>query len=399
MRTFPGNALLLLLPLLVIALCSCAPRTHAVAAKQYDKPLAPGQQALEEVDPATLPQIVTTPNGRTQLRAGIANSLAYFTHANSTRHYPVDGITRDEVIASLHALDELLAGGADDAALNQALHSRFTIYRSIGCDAQATVLFTGYYTPIWHASLTETAVYRYPIYKRPADLVMPPQGGDPSAGAASRRGADGTLRPYPERAELRASDQLRGTELAWLPDPFAAYCVEIQGNAKLLLDGGKQLEVGYDGTNNYAYHSIGLDLVKEGKIRKQDLNYFTIRAYFLAHPDEAPAYLDRNPRVIFFRAVTGQPSGSLGQPVLGDVTIATDKTIFPPGAACLVQTTIADPAGVKAGYVALRLDQDTGGGIKAPGHADLYMGEGETNERRAGSQYYEGHLYYLILRK
>ena len=46
MRTFPGNALLLLLPLLVIALCSCAPRTHAVAAKQYDKPLAPGQQAL-----------------------------------------------------------------------------------------------------------------------------------------------------------------------------------------------------------------------------------------------------------------------------------------------------------------------------------------------------------------
>ena len=105
MRTFLSLALL---PLLVISFSSCRSRTQAVAVKQYDKPLAPGQQALQQVDPATLPMLTTSPPERLQLRAGIANSLAYFTHGNSTRHYPVDGITRDDVISSLHALDQQL---------------------------------------------------------------------------------------------------------------------------------------------------------------------------------------------------------------------------------------------------------------------------------------------------
>jgi membrane-bound lytic murein transglycosylase A len=396
MRTFQ---ILALIPLLVITTTSCRPREQPAAVKHYDKQLAPGQDALREVGPGELPVVHLETQDRAQLRRGISNSLAYFSHPNSGRHYPVDGITRDDVIASLKALDTLLASDSGDAELNQALRTRFRVLSSVGCDDVGTVLFTGYYTPIWPASLSADAHYRYPIYKRPQDLRMPSQGGDPTAGAANQQMPDGSLRPYPTRAEIRAGDLLRGHELAWLSDPFAAYCVEIQGSAKLLLAGGTQIQVGYDGTNNYAYHSVALDLVKDGKIRKEDLNYFAIRAYFLAHPEEAPRYLDRNPRFIFFKAEQGDPSGSLGQPVIGDVTIATDKSIFPPGAPCLVKTRIADAAGAQTDYAALRLDQDTGGGIKAPGHADLYMGEGDANERRAGSQYQEGRLYYLILRR
>jgi membrane-bound lytic murein transglycosylase A len=47
-------------------------------------------------------------------------------------------------------------------------------------------------------------------------------------------------------------------------------------------------------------------------------------------------------------------------------------------------------------YAGLRLDQDTGGAIRAPGRCDLYMGVGPDNERRAGAEYSEGRLYYLI---
>ena len=36
---------------------------------------------------------------------------------------------------------------------------------SVGCDGEGTVLFTGYYTPIWPASLTRDARYRYPLYR------------------------------------------------------------------------------------------------------------------------------------------------------------------------------------------------------------------------------------------
>jgi membrane-bound lytic murein transglycosylase A len=396
MRTFQ---LLLVIPLILMMFASCRSREQPAAVKHYDKPLQPGQQALREVGSAELPLVHVDARDRSQLRQGISNSLAYFSHPNSSRHYPVDGISRDDVIRSLQALDQLLAAGGSDEELNREIRARFRVLESIGCDEVGTVLFTGYYTPIWPASLRQDDHYRYPIYRRPQDLRMPPQGGDPTAGAANQEMPDHQLRPYPTRAEIRAGNLLRGQELAWLSDPFAAYCVEIQGSAKLLLPDGGQMQVGYDGTNNYAYHSVALDLVKDGKIRKEDLNYFTIRAYFLAHPEEAPGYLDRNPRFIFFKSEKGNPSGSLGQPVIGDITIATDKSIFPPGAPCLVKTKIADAAGARTDYAALRLDQDTGGGIKAPGHADLYMGEGDSNERRAGSQYQEGRLYYLILRQ
>jgi membrane-bound lytic murein transglycosylase A len=44
------------------------------------------------------------------------------------------------------------------------------------------------------------------------------------------------------------------------------------------------------------------------------------------------------------------------------------------------------------------LDQDTGGAIRAPGRADIYMGEGDDAETLAGGQYAEGRLYYFFLR-
>jgi membrane-bound lytic murein transglycosylase A len=173
----------------------------------------------------------------------------------------------------------------------------------------------------------------------------------------------------------------------------------VQGSAKLRLRDGSLMEVGYTGTNNYQYHGIGQDLVKDGKIPADQLNYFTIRSYFRAHPDEVQTYTNRNPRYVFFHQASGGPLGSLGQPVVANVTIATDKSIFPRGAPCLAQTRVADPSLQTTDYVGIRVDQDTGGGIRAPGHADLYMGEGDDNERRAGSQYYEGKLFYLIVRE
>lgn len=393
-----GRTSLVALLLVVAVLGGCKQREQQPQAKNYDEPLPPGALALREVDPARLPPVTLTAANRAALRQGIGHSLAFFNHAGSTRWFPVNGITRDQVVRSLQALDVLLASPLDEAGVVAAIKARFRVLESVGCDDHGTVLFTGYYTPIWPASLTRTEHFRYPIYRRPADLVMPPQGGDPSAGPAAQRLADGQLRPYPTRAEIEQQGLLRGQELAWLADPFDAYCVEVQGNAKLQLPEGRILEVGYHGTNNYPYHSIGADLIASGKIRKEDLSFFTLRAYFRAHPEEAEAVLNRNPRVVFFRPTQGGPFGQLSQPVTPDVTIATDKSIFPAGAPCVVQTRIADPAGVQAGYVALRLDQDTGGGVRVAGHADLYMGEGEAAERRAGSQYGEGHLFYLILR-
>jgi membrane-bound lytic murein transglycosylase A len=44
------------------------------------------------------------------------------------------------------------------------------------------------------------------------------------------------------------------------------------------------------------------------------------------------------------------------------------------------------------------LDQDTGGGIRASGHCDLYMGSGPQAEQLAGREMATGELYYLAIK-
>jgi membrane-bound lytic murein transglycosylase A len=371
-----------------------------VAAKDYNKPLGAGEQALVEVDINSLPSLTLANEDRAQLQQAIHHSLGYLNSpsmiaTSANRRYPVGSITKDQVVRSLHALKELLESTSDEAQFNAALKSRFRALMSVGCDSQGTVLFTGYFTPILKASRAPSATYRYPIYKVPADFI---KGAD-EKDVAQQRLPDGSTRPYPTRAELEASGALKGLELLYFSEPYDPYVVEVQGSAKATLPDGTLVEVGVGGINGHPYHPIAQDLVNEGKIRKEELSLATVRAYFSAHPDELTQYTNRNPRFVFFKESKGGPYGSLGRPVTTDVSVATDKSIFPPGAACLAITNAANASGRGGSYAGLRLDQDSGGGIRAAGRCDLYMGQGDAAERRAGNQYAEGRLYYLLLKE
>jgi membrane-bound lytic murein transglycosylase A len=361
------------------------------APKDYNKTLDPGAIALREVDINSLPAVTLTPKLRADLQAGINASLSYLAKPTSNKAFPVANVTHDQVVASLHALADLLNSAPDDATFNSQLHARFRALMSVGCDDQGTVLFTGYYTPVFAASLTRDTVYKYPLYKLPTDLVKP---AVPGQGPAMQKMPDGTTRPYPDRATIDSTHFLAGNELVWLSDPFAVYLAHVQGSARLHLPDGSTMDVGYTADNGREYHPIGADLVKDGRIPADKLSFFTIREYFRNHPDDIDLYTDRNPRYVFFATSTRGICGSLNEGVTPDVTIATDKTIFPRGAPTFVTTTMVD-AGP---YNGLRLDQDTGGAIRAPGRCDLYMGVGDDNERRAGAQYNEGKLYYLIVK-
>jgi membrane-bound lytic murein transglycosylase A len=390
----PRFALLCACALALVALPACRGRGKPAAPpKDYAAELPAGQSALREVDAAELPRLHFTQAERKALIAGIDHSLAFLAKPGSAQRFrPEMGVTREQAIASLDELKKLLAT-LDDAELDKAVRSRFRALRSVGCDEQGTVLFTGYYTPIFAASYTADATYRFPIYKRPADLVG---GGVDQIG--KRRLADGTLTDYPDAAAIESSGMLKGQELAWLSDPFEAYVVRIQGSAKLRLPDGNVIDVGYAGTNGHHYRGIGQDLAADGKIAKDKLNFFSMRQWFHEHPADLPVYAARNPRFVFFQITSGGPFGSLGQPVTADVTVATNKEIFPPGAPLVVGTRVIGAGGAPVDYAALRLDQDTGGAMRAPGRADLYMGVGEESERRAGMQEFEGRMWYLVLK-
>ena len=82
------------------------------------------------------------------------------------------GVSHQQVTSGLEQFKELLASGISESELNAAIKRDFLVYSSVGWDKRGTVLFTGYYTPIFEASLQRTGKFRYPLYKRPDDLVV-----------------------------------------------------------------------------------------------------------------------------------------------------------------------------------------------------------------------------------
>ena len=128
----------------------------------------------------------------------------------------------------------------------------------------------------------------------------------------------------------------------------------------------------------------------------QALSLATIRTWAARNPALVSSYLERNDSYVFFLPITGNPRGSLNEEVTAGRTLATDKSLFPRGALCYVDTTLPMSRG-HAKFRQLMFDQDTGGAIRTAGRADLYLGLGPEAERRAGATRSEGQLYYIFL--
>ncbi|MCC6465060.1 MAG: MltA domain-containing protein, partial [Planctomycetes bacterium] len=307
----------------------------------------------------------------------------------SAQFFPSSGISHEQVRVSLEAFRAMLAEGGTADELAAETLKRFDFYISVGCDDLGTVLFTGYYTPIFKASRTRNGVYQHPLHRLPPNHVKDPITGE----TKGLRRDDGTVDAnYPARAQLLRGGTLDGLELVWLADPVEAYVVQVQGSALLDLDDGTRLEVGYAGTNGAPYKSLGQEMVRRGMLKREELTLTSIMRYFRDNPGEFDSLAAANPRYVFFQETSGGPFGSLNEQVTAGRSIATDKAIFPRGSLVLADVPTL------GGYRRLLLDQDTGGAIRAPGRCDLYWGTGRGAEMRAGKTYHEGRLYYLVLK-
>ncbi len=330
---------------------------------------------------------------RQALLTAIDNSLRYLRSPKAVaayRQYRVSGITRDRVIRSLNRFRQLLLSSKSPEELQAAVQREFVFYQASGKDGEGTVGFTGYFEPTYQASRTPTAEYRYPLYRLPSNF-----------GSWSR--------PHPTRIELEGENgttidrRLRGLELVWLRDRLEAFLVQIQGSARLQLSDGSEMTVGFAGKTDRPYRSIGRELVNDGKMLLEGLTLPAVMQYFKSAPQEMNLYLPRNPSFVFFRETGGAPAiGSLGLPVTAERSIATDKSLMPPGALALIRAQIPFPN--QAGHLEQRLvsryvlDQDTGGAIKGPGRVDIFMGTGTRAGDRAGLINSNGQLYYLLLK-
>jgi membrane-bound lytic murein transglycosylase A len=374
-----------------------APLKEEVKPK-YDKQLLPGEPALRKItNPDEIPDFSVACFDTESLKPAVERSLNYLKKPSSKKFFPVSDISHQMAVDSLKEFQMLLDSGLKGADLAATIRDRFDVYMSVGCDDEGTVLFTGYYTPIFEGSFEKSERFKYPLYKQPDNLVK-----DPNGQVLGRRMSDGSIIPYPPRAVIEDAMMLEGKELIWLADPFEAYIAHIQGSAKVRLPDGDLVTVGYVAHNGHEYKSMSQAMVRDGKISGSQLSLAAIIDYFKQHPDEVSYYTRLNPRYIFFGKQKGDPHGSLNEPVTPMRTIATDKSIFPRGCLTFISTTLPRN---ESGIVVLRpfsgfmLDQDTGGAIRAPGRCDVYMGVGDTAGKLAGQTYQEGKLYYLFLKQ
>jgi membrane-bound lytic murein transglycosylase A len=400
MRRMPCAILLLLVAAVLVAGCKTVriPEPPVPVKKDYYRPLPPGTPALRKItDPSRLPDFRGDfLQDREGFLKALGLSIKYFSYPSSRRYYPLQGITHARAAASLVAFRELYESASSGEDLQRRIVEMFDVYESVGCDDLGTVLFTGYYTPIFDASLMPDSEYRWPLYSLPPDLVKGPEGE-----CLGRRLEDGTVAPYYSRAEIDGG-ALAGHELVWLKDRFSAYVCTVQGSARLRLPDGSWFNVGYAGNNGVEYASIGEMLVAAGRLPRERLSLSGLTELFAREPQLMDEYLPRNPRYVFFEQSEGEPAGSLGVAVTARRTIATDKTLFPRGCLAFVTTLVPSSSAGAARQGPFRrfmLDQDTGGAIRAAGRCDIYLGVGDEAGRIAGYTMNEGRLYYLFLKE
>jgi len=235
---------------------------------------------------------------------------------------------------------------------------------------------TGYHEPLLEARRTRDARFRHPLYRMPADGHALPSRAAIEGGAL-----DG-----------------RGLELFWTEDPVELFFLHVQGSGRLRLEDGSVVRIGYAGNNGQTYRAIGAVLVERGVFRRDEATAPAIKAYLRAHPDEAPAIMQLNPRYVFFQVRAGQaddgPNGALGVPLVAYRSVAVDPKVVPLGS--IGHLRVAVPGGDT--FSALIIAMDTGTAISGPARVDLFCGPGERAARIAGELRNQGELVWLAPR-
>ena len=302
---------------------------------------------------------------------------------------------------------------AENASLTAAqkvdrIKKDFVVYQSVGAGEGGKVLFTGYYEPTLSCRIAPDDVYRFPLYRKPDDMVeidLSQFGAGFPKNKLYGRLDNHKVVPYYSREDIDERKMLSGRnlEILWCSDIVDIYVLQVQGSGKVDLGDGNVVSVLYDGQNGRPYTSIGKYLIDTGAMTREEMSMQTMRKYLRDHPDKLNQILCLNQSYVFFRLDTGPSLGNIGVALTPGRSIATDSRLFPKGALGLIATQkpVIENGAIKGWtpFTRFVVNQDTGGAIKGPGRVDLFLGQGPEAELAAGNLQHEGSLYFLLRRK
>jgi len=243
---------------------------------------------------------------------------------------------------------------------------------------------TGYFEPEISASPVKTDKFKYPILKRPVDLVAidddtRPQDMDPSFFFAKNE--NGVLSEYYDRKQIETGVlDGKGLELFWFENRIDIFFIHIQGSARLVMPDGSVRRISYNGKTGHEFTAIGKILIEQGALTLENVTMQSIRKWLEDHPDSADELMWKNRSYIFFTEVSHPepqmgPVAAAGVPLTPGRSLAVDHRLQTFGTPIWVSTDKPIPGSTKA-FERLMIAQDTGSAIVGPARGDLFIGTG-----------------------
>ncbi len=280
------------------------------------------------------------------------------------------------VCSAAAALDFL-----DEAGARAFLEANFR-----AAPVPASGRLTGYFMPVYEARPAPSDEFSAPVRPRPADLPL--QDLSPTAQA-----------PYADRADIEARPT--ADALAWMR-PEDLFFMQIQGSGVLVFpDGGRRKAV-FAGDNGAQFVGIAAPMRARALIADQNGSAGAIRDWLAQHRGpEAQAVMALDPRYVFFSLTQddgGDPFGAAGQRLVAGRSVAVDPAWHTMGELLWIDGETPALAGAMPSYRRLTVALDTGGAIKGPARADLYLGRGPAAGQEAGRVRHDLTLYRLVPR-
>ena len=342
------------------------------------------------------------------LAQAIRRNLKYLNRVGPERifHYGPHRFTSRQVRDSQEFFLDLILKNPDSKKLTKKIREHFSVYRAAGRAGNSHVLFTGYFEPVFEGSLTPDERYKYPIYRKPDDLIkidLSLFNKKFNGKSIIARIEEKKILPYFSRKQIDEGKVLEGKnmEIAWLRDPIDVAFLHIQGSGRLRLQDGRTIPAGYQAANGRPYRSIGRYMIENGFLSKEQMSMQSIRYYLSEHPEIVAEVLNHNPSYVFFRLLKDGPFGNINVPLTPGRSVALDFRLFPKGALCYIssQKPVVNNMGEITGWTnfsRFALNQDTGGAIRGAGRADIFWGNDKYAELAAGHMQHEGELFILI---
>ena len=357
----------------LIALSACATRPPAPTHPAY-RPRSPErtyERPSERAPERPSPPQAAAPEGEEIPLSALPGWYAE-DYAAALRAFAAGcGVSRDTKITMV-CRDARETGPLDAGGARVFLERSFRA-RRIGDEG----VLTAYFAPEYEARMSPEPPLTAPVRPKPTGLEA--------------------LQPTGDRAAIEATPPEQA--LAWMK-PEDLFFLQIQGSGVLDLPDGRRLKAAVTATNGLAFVPIAGIMRQRGELPTRGGSGDAIRAWLADHRGpEADAVMDQNPRYAFFALNLDdgrEPSGTAGIPLVAGRSIAVDQGEHPLGGVYWIDADSPSLNGAPEQYRRLVMALDTGGAIKGPVRADLYLGRGAQAGDEAGRVRHVLKLYVLV---